>query len=135
MKENGIVQPDENLFAVGYSLGGNILGRYLAKNQANVPFKKAICIGPPIDLKASSENIENKLWGIYSKALADYMKEAWENHRSKFMKFQSKHGIDMDLIISKCKTLWDIDHHFTSKIHGYENGHHYYENAGSIDLL
>lgn len=63
------------------------------------------------------------------------MKEAWESHRPKFMKFKVKHGIDMDQVISKCKTLWDIDHHFTSRIHGYVDGNHYYENAGSIDLL
>lgn len=41
----------------------------------------------------------------------------------------------MDHIISKCKTLWDIDHHFTSRVHGYKDGHHYYQNAGSMDVL
>jgi len=127
--------PDENLYAVGFSLGGNILGRYLSKHQNNVPFKRAICVCPPIDLKSSSINIENKLWGIYSKAMAEYIKETWEKHRAKFRNFKLKHGIDMNEVMRKCKTLWDIDHHFTSKVHGYKDGHHYYENAGSLDLL
>lgn len=90
---------------------------------------------PPIDLKASSENIENKLWGVYSRALADYMKESWKLHKEKFMHFKLVHDIDMEKILKKCKTLWDIDHHFTSKIHGFKDGHHYYQEAGSINLL
>lgn len=87
MKQEGILSNEEDVFAVGFSLGGNILGRFLAKEMYNAPFKKAICVCPPIDLKASSENIESKLWGAYSRALADYMKEAWETHRMAFRHF------------------------------------------------
>ena len=48
---------DRGLFLVGYSLGGNLLLRFLAEEAAAFPVLAAACVSAPIDLKAAQQRV------------------------------------------------------------------------------
>ena len=73
MQNNGLYYikkkfKSSQLFAIGFSLGANLLTKYLGELGSN-DIKKAICIGNPWDFKLCNATLPNQLFGMYSKAM------------------------------------------------------------------
>ncbi len=67
----------DGLFAVGYSLGGNLLLKYLAESGAASPLAAAVSVSAPIDLAAASTRLEAGRNRGYHRWLLDRMKQDW----------------------------------------------------------
>lgn len=62
--------PDANLYGVGWSLGANILVRYLGQESHNCPLSGAVSLCNPFDLVVSDEDFRKGFNKIYDKALS-----------------------------------------------------------------
>jgi len=89
----------------GFSLGGNILLNFLAKDAAGLPVRAAASISTPIDLAASSRRISawrNRLYEIY---LVNRMKFDWadvaltDGERAALARVRSVRAFD-DLLVA-----------------------------------
>ncbi|MEP4377531.1 MAG: alpha/beta fold hydrolase [Alphaproteobacteria bacterium] len=65
------------LFAVGYSLGGNILLKYLAEAGEDSRVSRAVTISTPLDLSRVSRRLEAPRNRLYHRWLLDRMKLDW----------------------------------------------------------
>jgi predicted alpha/beta-fold hydrolase len=72
--------PNRPLFAVGYSLGANILTNYMGEEGENCVFKGSCLISNPWNLEISSLMMRNSFLRlhVYSKALGSNMKRLFE---------------------------------------------------------
>ena len=70
--------PNRPLFAVGFSLGGNVLAKYLGEQAQRCPLNAAAVISAPYDLSSSSDVIRKSLGKIYQKYLLDRMKKSMQ---------------------------------------------------------
>lgn len=67
----------DRMFAVGYSLGGNILLRYLAETGRDALVSRAVTVSTPLDLSTVSRRLEAPRNRLYHCWLLDRMKQDW----------------------------------------------------------
>ncbi len=120
--------PTRPLMAIGFSLGGNILLKYLgeqgAKNAAS--FSAAVAISVPYDLSAGADALER---GRMAKIYSGYFL------RSLVAKVRAKKEIlanilDLDAVWAST-TIRDFDDAATAKLHGFAGSEDYYRKSSS----
>lgn len=121
--------PNAPRAAVGFSLGGNVLTKFLAQTPDN-NYKAATVICAPLDLSSCSKRIAKGSSKIYQKYLVDMLKA------STFTK------IEQQLLPNVCpvqltavKKLWDFDHLVTAPINGFNSAAHYYQQASGKPVM
>lgn len=124
--------PDSPIYAVGYSLGGNALLKWLgeAGTHSTLNISKAVAVSAPIDLKASAMSLDNGLNRIlYTPLFVDSM-------RPKALALSKRFpGLLDDKKISSAKTIHDIDNAVTSVLYGAEDATDYYNKNASKPYL
>jgi uncharacterized protein len=114
-----------NLALIGFSLGGNVVLKYLGEQATNLhPFiKKAVTFSVPCDLTACEEKITKSGGGIYLKRFLRLLHE----------KIKMKKRIMPDLIsdkdYNKILTLKEFDDRYTAPLHGFKDALDYYEKS------
>lgn len=121
--------PSIPLFAVGFSLGGNMLLKLISK-QSNIPIQACVSVSAPLDLLASSEAINFGFSRFYQNHLMTSMK-------ANLLKKMEKVDLSGILQIGKTeikrlKTFREFDQHITSVLHGFDGADDYYLKCSAI---
>ena len=118
----------QNIFLVGFSLGGNLTLKYLGEIDTHPKLKKAVVFSVPMDLYGSCLQILKRHNWIYHQRFLKSLK----------IKVKQKSKLQPALDISKLdqvKTLLEFDEHFTAPIHGFKNAIEYYTESSAIRFL
>jgi uncharacterized protein len=120
----------ENIFLIGFSLGGNLTLKYLGEkgNGINPKIKKAIAFSVPMDLHNSCIQISKPFNWAYSNRFLKSLK----------LKVKQKATSFPELKIDKLETiknLIEFDNHYTAPIHGFKNAIDYYHQCSSLYFL
>lgn len=120
----------ESLAINGFSLGGNLLLKYLGEgNMLPEELKAAVAISAPCDLYASLKKLdENRNW-LYSKRFVLQLKKQLRLREKHFPEEITKKQIE------NCTNLYAIDELYTSQAHGYANALEYYEKSSALNFL
>jgi uncharacterized protein len=116
---------------VGFSMGGNILLKYLGVNsdQLNPKIKAGIAFSAPIQLHDSAKTLNWKSNYLYKKKFIKQL-------RVKILKKNEDYPGILD--VSKLDSLkkWeDFDHHFSAKLCGLENAAEFYEFGSALNFI
>lgn len=119
-----------NISLCGFSLGGNIVLKYLGEGRATPSIiKSAVAISVPCDLLDSLTEISKPKNFLYQRRFLKYLKQ-------KLVERQIIHPDKIALSnIIECKNLIDIDNLYTSKAHGYKDASDYYAKCSSKQFL
>lgn len=121
----------DELYLKGFSLGGNLILKYLGEEPKKVPnqIKSAVTISVPCSLNNSQEQFLKANNILYAKRFKKHLKK----------KLVEKQILFSDLIslkqIQNIKTLKDFDDTYTSKVHGFKNALDYYKQCSSLQFL
>lgn len=122
-----------SLFAIGFSLGGNVLCKFAGESPANNPFKASVAICPPLNLSASCQYIMKGTSKIYQKYLLDMM---LDNIARKMQRVDLSKYLKVDAhSFKKIKTLWQFDDLITAPLHGFQNAEDYYQQSAGMQFL
>lgn len=114
----------------GFSLGGNLLLKYLGE-PIRVPkeVKAAIAVSVPCRLDGSLKQMRRAENYLYNKMFIKYLRR----------KLLEKHAAFPSLIsleeIEKAKSMFQIDNLYTSKAHGFEDAQDYYDKCSSRQFI
>jgi uncharacterized protein len=129
-KENKNAEYDK-IVLVGFSLGGNVLLKYLGQNTGHIPqkVKAAIAFSVPIDLKSSS--IELGKWHnrIYLNRFLKTLKEKAFEKSKRFNPFPNQQ------LIKTIKNFQSFDDLVTAPLNGFEGADDYYKKNSSKQFL
>ncbi len=124
--------PDRPLAAVGFSLGGNVLLKYLGERGSDVVpgLRAAAAISVPYDLAAGGRLLESTRMGrLYTRYFL----------RSLFAKIRAKEEILRDVIdiptALRSTTLRAFDDRATAPLHGFRDAADYYARSSSAGYL
>ena len=119
------------LFAVGISLGGNALLKWLGEqgDAAASVVQRAAAISAPVDLHAAADALERGFNMTYTRNFLVTMK-----HKS-IAKLHLHPGLFDATQLRATRTLREFDDLVTSRLHGYKNVDDYYTRASSKPLL
>lgn len=122
--------PRTKLVVVGFSLGGNIVCKYLGENQANqdrVLCCVSVCQGYSV-LRAQETFLQwDQCRRLYNFLLADKMKTLILSHRNSLLGMNSSNIGDADLSrLCAATSLMQVDESIMRKFHGYNSLKEYY---------
>jgi predicted alpha/beta-fold hydrolase len=120
----------QELFLVGFSLGGNLTLKFLGEVKSSYPkIKKAVAISVPMDLGGSCDKISKGENLMYSKRFLETLK----------VKVTRKSWFFPDELplkkLDSVKTLRDFDDVFTGPLHGFADAEEYYQVNSSLQFL
>ena len=117
------------MVAAGYSLGGNVLLKYLGESGAGCPLKAAAAVSVPLNLHACAEALNIGISKGYQKYLLKRMK------RSVARKF-NPHTAAFDWQRAmRAGTFAEFDDAVTAPLHGFANKDDYYDKCSSVHFL
>ncbi len=121
------------LFAVGYSLGANMLLKLLAQYSDKSPLRACVAVSAPMLLDVCANQMNRGFSKIYQAHLMKHLKNSL---LKKYRKFPMKKYIGIDeQKVKKLKTFWDFDGVYTAPIHGFDSAQDYYRRSSSKQYL
>ena len=131
-------EPDTAFAAVGFSLGGNVLLKWLGEQGAGVSLFAAIAVSVPLELRHCATKLDKGFSKIYRKSLLSELKE-YLNGKQQYLK-QLGHEQEANKIealgdISNIRSFWQYDDQVVAKLHGFKDVHDYYQRSSSRQFL
>jgi len=115
--------------AAGYSLGGNVLLKYLGENGSTTPLLAAAAVSVPLDLAISASALNSGFSKVYQRYLLKRMKD------SVALKFdQYTAAFDWHKSMAT-KTFAEFDDLVTAPLHGFDGKDDYYGSCSSVAFL
>jgi len=121
--------PETTLSALGFSLGGNALLKYLGEYKDNSHLKVAVTVSVPYLLSNSAAKLEKGFSRIYQRHLLNRLVN------KTLSKFKDREAPINITDIKSWNTFLLFDHHITAPIHGFKSGNDYYEQSSSRQYL
>lgn len=122
----------DEIFLIGFSMGGNITLKYLGEKGVKLSpkVKGAVAFSTPVDLRGCSLKLDIGFNKIYTKNFLKTLK----------VKVKLKEGQIREVgfepnDIYLCKNLNQFDNIFTGPLHGYKDAEDYYTRASSKQFI
>jgi len=125
-------EPGTPLFAVGISLGGNVLLKWLGETGARSPVRAAAALSVPYDLAAASTFLERPVGNFYAAHFLDTLRGKAQAMVDSFPR-EASH-LDAARIRS-ARTFAAFDDSFTAPLHGFASAADYYARSSSLAFL
>ena len=116
---------------VGFSLGGNVVLKYLGEDPAVIPdfVGGAVAISVPCDLEDSSRALARPQCALYARYLLDQL-------RKKIIEKSRLFPGTLDLTdVDKLRTFRQFDDRFTAPLHGFRDALDYWRRSSSRQFL
>lgn len=121
--------PTRQIMAVGYSLGGNVLLKYLGESGRSPKLAVAAAISVPFEL-AKAANRLNRGWSkFYQWHLVRSLKT---KVRAKFAARRAPIPLDG---LDKWRDFWSYDNNVTAPLHGFRDAEEYYTRSSCRQYL
>jgi len=125
-------EPRTPLYAIGVSLGGNVLLKWLGEKGARSRVEAAATISVPYDLAAASRHLERGFARVYASHFLKTLKRKALGALERFPR-ETEH-INRDRI-RFARTLFAFDDCATAPLHGFLSASDYYRKSSSLRFL
>jgi len=123
--------PLSALFLAGFSLGGNVVLKYLGEQGDRLPaqVRAAAAVSVPFDLERSARHISRGFSRVYEQV---FLKTLRRKAIAKLSRFPDLFAGER---LQAARTLWEFDDVVTAPVHGFEGATDYYTRSSSIGFL
>lgn len=123
--------PWRPFYAVGFSLGGNVLLKYLGEQGDRSPIARACAVSPPFDLEAAAMALDSA--GAWS---AIYRKRFLRSLKRKALRTCARHPGSLDAErVRRARSFAEFDGVVTAKLHGFTDAHDYWTKSSCAQFL
>jgi len=125
-------EPDVPLHAIGFSLGGNVLLKWLGEQGAASVLAASAVISVPYDLDATARFLERPVGRVYTYHFLRRLKPKALEVMRRF----PRETIHLDAErIRRARTVADFDQHVTAPLHGFASAADYYARTSALRFL
>lgn len=114
--------------AIGFSLGGNVLLKWLGQTGDSNPLQFGVAVSVPFILADAANRLQRGLSHMYEIHLMNSLKHSYIE---KFKRIESP----LDVQISQLKGFWEFDDRVTAPLHGFSGVDHYYTESSCRQYL
>ena len=129
IKSIRVREPKTPLAAIGFSLGGNVLLKWLGETKTNNPLNAAIAISVPFELDKAASRISQGFSRFYQWYMLRCVQKRLE---TKFLKQPMPDHIPE---FASLRTIRDFDDKVTAPLHGFADVQEYYLLSSSRQYL
>ncbi|MEY3106343.1 MAG: hypothetical protein RIT35_509 [Pseudomonadota bacterium] len=131
-------EPETPIGAVGFSLGGNVLLKWLGEQGNQLSLFAAIAVSVPLVLSICATKLDTGFSKFYRKILLSELKEHVEEkklHLERLGNFQEVKRIEELGDISDIESFWQYDDRVVARLHHFKDVHDYYLRSSSRQFL
>jgi uncharacterized protein len=123
--------PDSPLVLAGFSLGGNVLLKYLGERGGDLPprLRAAAAVSVPYDLGRGSRHIGRGFARVYERHFLRSLRRKAYAKLDRFPDLVPREHVD------RARTLWDFDDVVTAPVHGFAGAADYYDRSSAVRFL
>ena len=114
--------------AIGFSLGGNALLKWMGEQADNALVKTAVAVSVPFQLADAGDRLEKSFSRIYQKHLVSLCQQ---KYRQKFTSQSSPLEVDVNTL----NTFFRFDDQVTAPLNGFDGADDYYKKSSSRQFL
>ncbi len=124
---NSIAQKYEHIYLLGFSLGGNVLLKYLSEaTEVSSKVTAAAAVSVPVDLKGSALELDNGFNRLYMQRFIGSLSKKMLAKSKQFPGQINVKGIH------KIKNFKEFDDAYTAPLHGFKDAEEYWSKCSSI---
>lgn len=127
-----LAQSHAEVHAVGVSLGGNALLKYLGERGTHTPLQSAAAVSVPYDLAAANRMLSRGIGRLYSR---HFLGTLIPSALAKARRFPGHTGYTRPETIRSARTLRDFDQAVTAPLHGFADADDYYARSSCAQYL
>jgi predicted alpha/beta-fold hydrolase len=125
-------EPGAPLFAIGVSLGGNVLLKWRGENSGGGGVAAAAALSTPYDLAASAKHLESFVGRVYTARFLATLRGKAVDAARRFPEAAAKMDLGRTLA---ARTFWEFDDAATAPLHGFAGADDYYLRSSSLPRL
>jgi predicted alpha/beta-fold hydrolase len=116
------------IVGIGFSLGGNMLLKYLGERGHGAQLRAAVSVSAPLDLAITSRQLMRRRNAIYQRYLLRQMR------RDSLGEGAALSAAERAAILS-ARSIWEFDERFSAPRNGYSSAAEYYERNAAKGFL
>ena len=131
-------EPDTPIAAIGFSLGANVLLKWLGEQQKSVNLFAAAAVSTPLVLGQCASKLDKGFSMIYRNRLLTELKVYIQNKQQHLERIgQTEQAARLKELgdLSKIDSFWQYDERVVAKLHGFQSAKDYYQRASSRQFL
>ena len=125
-------EPHERLYAIGVSLGGNVLLKYLGETGAASPIHAAVTLSVPYDLAAAARYLERPVGRLY---FAHFIRQLKPKALDVIARFPDETRTLDPARVLAARSFHEFDQSVTVPLHGFADVEDYYSRSSAIPYL
>ncbi|KAH9107997.1 hypothetical protein AeMF1_016734 [Aphanomyces euteiches] len=129
--------PKAPLLAVGFSLGANLLVKYLGEEGDKCQITAAVSVGNPFDGMEIFRHMHHSSYAtqmVYYRAMTKKFLRLFFEESNAHEHFVNHPTVDLKAMKS-CATMWDVDQIMACKVFGYRSVNEYYRDCSSTPYV
>jgi len=125
--------PNRPLYAIGFSLGANILTNYCSEEGDACVLEAAVACCNPWNLELCNTELQRTWLGleVYARTMGKNLMSLFERHREQILKVE---GLEEEKVMSS-RYIFEFDRHVQCPTWGYPTEGAYYRDSQSVDAL
>ena len=131
-------EPGTSFAAIGFSLGGNVLLKWLGEQGSNVSLFAAVAVSVPLVLNICATTLDSGFSRVYRKSLITELKcfvKAKQTYLEQLGSTQEADKIAQLGDLSGVKSFWQYDDRVVARLHGFKDVNDYYRRSSSRQFL
>lgn len=131
-------EPVTPIAAVGFSLGGNVLLKWLGEHGADLDLFAAVAVSVPLVLGICATKLDSGFSKAYRANLLNELKGYMSNklhHLENMGRLDDAAKIKGLGDLSSINSFWEYDDRVVAKLHGFQDVHDYYNRSSSRQYL
>lgn len=131
-------EPHASMAAVGFSLGGNVLLKWLGEQGQDLNLFAAVAVSVPFLLGACATRLDTGLSRLYRRNLLNELKAYIQTkhlHLKNIGRLDDAEKINALGDLAAINSFWQYDDRVVAKLHGFEDVHDYYRRSSSRQYL
>lgn len=123
----------KQLFAAGYSLGGNVLLKWLGETGRRNPITAAVAVSVPFELKLCAETMDHGFSRVYRNEMLGSLKNAIAQKRRWAQQHDAQVFETLNALgdVNRHQTFREYDQHVVSPLNGFKSADDYYQRCSS----
>lgn len=131
-------EPDTTFRAVGFSLGGNVLLKYLGEEGSRSGIEMAVSVSAPIKLASCATRLDSGISRLYRNQLIKELKE-YLIIKAEHLRAIGHHD-DADRLeglgpLDSVSSFWEYDDRVVARLYGFKDASDYYAQSSSSGYL
>lgn len=131
-------EPETLIAAAGFSLGGNVLLKWLGEQGQNLNLFAAVAVSVPLVLGICATKLDTGFSRLYRKNLLDELR-SYLNNKLRHLESQGHEDEANQLNalgdLNTIQSFWEYDDRVVAPLHGFIDVHDYYRRSSSRQFL